>query len=209
MRWLAIAAILVATVAGALLLLRPNEGRAARLLAEASEQQRTSELRFPDAAYAPIRLERGAASSRPAALLEAQDIIESASARSPEDAHWLQLKGRLACLQRKYDDAIAALTSARRLRPQDPSVAADLAAAHFERAQARDDAGDYSRSLDTLTEAIALDARSPLLRFNRAIVYEHLKKPAEAMAEWNEFLRLEPSGGWAGEARSRLAELQK
>jgi len=37
--------------------------------------------------------------------------------------------------------------------------------------------------------------------FNRALVYERMKKPGDASADWERYLELDPDGEWAAEAR--------
>src|SRR5262249_19878466 len=99
---------------------RSRPSYADRLLAEAYTTQRTMELRIPGAGYAPIRVARGAESSRlsrPPALLEAEAIIARGLAAHPDDAAWLQARGRAELIDDDYEAAIKSLEKAHRLSP--------------------------------------------------------------------------------------------
>lgn len=61
---------------------------------------------------------------------------------------------------------------------------------------------DYESALRYLNSAIERDSKNAALHFNRAIVFGYLGRYREANNEWNVFLSLEPTGGWAEEARS-------
>jgi tetratricopeptide (TPR) repeat protein len=206
--WLVAAAAVVVVVSGTMLLMRPAADQVSGLLARDYGEHRTSELRFPGAPYGPIRQERGGNAGRSQSLLEAEVEISQELSRHPADSRWLQLSGRVKLLGWRYDEAIANLSQAKTLAPEDPSIWADLAAAYFERAQVRDDQGDYHRALDLLSGAIERNPSASELRFNRAIILTHLNLMSRAIEEWNEFLRLDPTGAWADEARVRLAEVK-
>lgn len=206
--WLVAAAVVIATGVG-LLTLRPTSiNDVNRLLAQGYGQSRPSELRFPGALHGPIRQERGSASGRPRPIIEAEVAISKQLSRNPADSNWLRLQGRELLFQWRYEEAIASLSRAKTLAPADPAIGGDLAAAYFERAQARGDSADYRAALDLLSASIEREPNVPELRFNRAIVLDHLSLNARAVEEWGEFLKLEPTGGWADEARTRLAESQ-
>jgi len=207
--WAAAAAVIIGAVSGAIVIVRPTPARVNGLLAQAYEQRRWSELRFPDARYAPVRQQRGEAAVPTEAWLEAGDVISKELNRHPDDARWLQASGRAKIIGRMFDGAIADLTKAAAVLPGDASIRADLGAAYFERGQARDDVADFRSSLDFFSQAIERNPRRPALRFNRAVVLEHLSMYGRAESEWDEFLKLEPAGGWADEARARQAQLRK
>ena len=207
--WVVAASIAAVGVAAAWLLMGPTPDSANRLLARAYEMQRTLDLRFPGAAYSPVRLERGGLSARSEPLLEASAMVIRALHRHPADAGWLQARGRLELLEWRYNEAMADLSQAAAIRPNDPTAMADLAGAYFERGQARDDAADYQKALDLLSQAISRDKERPEFHFNRAVTLGSLSRTTEGIREWEEYLRLEPAGGWADEARMRMNELRR
>jgi hypothetical protein len=207
--WLAAAALIILGIAVPVFFGGSRPRQSNLLLAHAYESRRTLEFRFPAAAYSPLRQDKGASSVTSNSFLEASAIISRELARRPGDARWIQSDARAKLIEWRYDDAIAELTRLQSILPGDASVLADLATAYFERAQAADDPADYRISLDLLTKAISLTPANAELHFNRAIVLRHLSMPVEAVREWEAFLGMEGSGGWAKEARSRLAELQQ
>jgi tetratricopeptide (TPR) repeat protein len=208
-RWWPIAAAFAfVAVTGAIFLFRPAADHVDALLAQAYTEARPSELRFPGARFGPVRHERGEAPARSASMMEAEVAISKALSRHPTDARWLQLRGRAALLDWRYDEAIDSLNQVRTLAPDSLAVLADLAAAYFERAQGHDDSADYRVALDLLSTAIERDPKASELRFNRAVVLGSLSLNARAVEEWTTFLQLEPNGAWAVEARMRLASIR-
>jgi len=206
--WLVGAAAILGAISGTLILTRPTSGDANRLLAQAYGERRVTELRFPGARYAPFGQERGKADLQSQALREASAQIAKERSRHPHDGLWLQSSGRAKLIEWRYRDALSELQRAEVLLPGDPSVLADLAAAYFERAQAGDSQADYQVAIDLLSQAIGRDTNNAELHFNRAIVLGYVFQFPQAIQEWEEFLRLEPTGDWASEARSRLAEVK-
>lgn len=207
--WLAAAAAVIVIGSGIALSSRDPAARAKALLADAYTEDRSTEFRLPGAGYGPVRQERGAARPKSQSLREAEAIIAKGAGGASVPAEWLQVEGRAWLLQWRYDDALAVLRRAQAMAPSESSILGDLAMAHFERAQAGDDPVEYRAALDLLSKAIEREPGKSELRFNQAIVYEHLSDRARAIDEWNEFLRLSPTGGWADEARARLAQLQR
>ncbi|HZF11999.1 MAG TPA: CHAT domain-containing protein [Thermoanaerobaculia bacterium] len=92
------------------------------------------------------------------------------------------------------------------MAPSDPEIASDLAAAYLERGDATTP-GDLILALETARTAIDLDKRLPEARFNQALALERLFLTAGARQAWNDFLRLDPSSGWADEASVHLRQL--
>jgi tetratricopeptide (TPR) repeat protein len=219
MRWAgpAAAAALLA-VAGALWIKRsPSLSSTNQLIAKAYTAQRPVELRFPGASYGPLRQERGEIDPRrskmnePPELLEAETQIARGLARLPQDAGWLQAKARADLFEGQYDSAINALHQAQVIRPDDPSLELDLATAYFERAEANlgsaDHDADYTLALKSLDEVLTNNPNDLAALFNRAIVHEQLKKVSEAIADWQRYLRIDPAGEWAQEAKRRMEKL--
>lgn len=206
---LPVAATAAVAIVVAIWIQRPSSLSSANtLLAQSYAEQRPMELRFPGAVYGPLKRERGTRRSRldfPPELLEADRQIARALSRSPNDAGWLQAKARAALLEGNYQTAIDALQQALTVRPNEHSVKLDLATAYFERGETtqnpKDEAADYDRSLQLLNEVVSSEPTNPVALFNRALVYERMKKPGDASADWERYLELDPDGEWAAEAR--------
>jgi hypothetical protein len=203
----------VIVVIGITLFVRAGPWRADRLLAQAFTERRTIAMRFPGAAYSPLRQQRSAeGSEEPRPLIEAELAISS-SPPHESNAKWLEIEGRVAFLRWDFDKAINAFERAQSLSNSDrllqTALMADLGMAYFERGEAETRGVDYSASAEQLSKAIALLPSSSLLRFNRAIAYERLYLYSQAFEDWKDAIRLEPNGGWAEEARSHLAAIEE
>lgn len=183
------------------------------LLAQAYSARRTLELRVPGARFAVMTIERGAEpSDRPLPLLKSEEAIAGHSS-SDINPDWLHAKGRAALLEWRYDEAIPALQAAAdSARPNSPDRAAilvDLASAYFERAQKDNRAIDDSKAVELLGQAIQTNPQMAMAYFNRAIVEKYLFLYETAVRDWEEYLKLDSTGGWADEARRRLADLKR
>jgi tetratricopeptide (TPR) repeat protein len=208
MWWWAAVAGVAAIGFGIAIMRQASSGRAIGLLAQAYADRRPSEFRMPGAPYTPFRQQRGSANADPLALRAAQEIITRALQRSPASPQWLDQQGRAWLLAWRPDDALTVLNQAHDNDGTDTVILEDMAMAYFERAQVGvNGPADYGAALNLLSQAIAKAPGRAELRFNRAIVYEHLSQIGPAIREWDEFLRLERSGGWADEARTHLMRL--
>src|ERR1700723_3478735 len=191
--------------------LRPSDVN--QMLAEAYTEKRVMAPRIPGAKYAPIRVERGAVGStfeQPQALLDANALISRKLKARPDDPIWLEAKARADLLELHYDSAINTLQHALDLQPDSPPLMIDLASAYYQRAQANDDrAIDYGEAIEFLGRALAKTPDDPIALFNRAISEENLHLYEPAIADWQHYLRVDPSGPWAEEARARLDTVQK
>ncbi len=95
-------------------------------------------------------------------------------------------------------------------RPGDAGLWSDLAAAYL--ARAVDDPPtplDFARALDAALHALEIEPQLAEARFNSGLAFERLGLNREAREAWNEFLELESSPGWAGEAEKRLERLSR
>jgi len=184
---------------------------AERLLSAAYTQQRTMELRIPGARYSPMRLERRSGSSpmnRPSTLLEAEALIARMIPEHPNDPNLLKMRARADLLEGNYDSSIETLRRAIEIEPHSPALLADLAAAFFERGEAQDRPSDYGSAVDGFGKVLAITPEDPVVLFNRAIASERIFLYAQAIEDWQHYLRIDPSGKWADEARQRLESLQ-
>ena len=213
-KWAALAAsVAVVTTAMAVWGLRkPDPGVVA---ARAYTAWRTTELRMPGARYAPLaatQLSANSALDRPKLYLESQAVIAQQLEKRPEDPEWLQAKGRAQLLAGEYDSALGTLRRAQDNAAGDSrfarGVAVDLATANFERARALGRPEGIGEAYELLSKVLASDPKDPVALFNRAIVSESMSLFENARQDLEKFLSLEPTGGWADEARRRLEKLK-
>jgi CHAT domain-containing protein/cytochrome c-type biogenesis protein CcmH/NrfG len=177
-----------------------------RLLARAYTNQRTLELRIPEAEYAPLRVQRGPAASfvaRPPALLKAEALIASQLAAHPDDPAWLQAAARANMLEGKYDAAVESLERALELQPRAPELLADLGTAHFQRGQSEDRQEDFGAAYENFSKVLVLQPENTVVLFNRAIVAEHQFLYRQALDDWEHYLKLDARSQWSEEARNR------
>jgi CHAT domain-containing protein len=185
---------------------RNQPATARRLLARAYTAQRTLELRFAGAAYAPLRISRGPAASfaeQSPALLKAQAMIAAQMQSHPADPAWLQAQAQADLLGGAYDAAVESLRRALELEPHSPALLIDLATAYFQRARQQDRKEDFGAAYEYLSQALKFQPDDPVALFNRAIVSEYLFLYQGALDDWEDYLRVDPGSQWAQEARDK------
>jgi CHAT domain-containing protein/tetratricopeptide (TPR) repeat protein len=183
-----------------------------KLLAQAYTERRTLEVRVPGAKYAPLRVERsngGSDVDKPESLLKAEELIGENLRKLPNDPTWLQAKARADLLDGNYDSAIKTLQRALEAQPDSPQLLADLGAAYFVRARSAERPIDYGNAIDSLGKALAKSPDDPVALFNRALACEQMFLYTQAVDDWEHYLRLDPQGEWADEARRRLTALKQ
>ncbi|HXI40386.1 MAG TPA: CHAT domain-containing protein [Bryobacteraceae bacterium] len=208
MRWAyASGAAVLIGVAAWMLFVWQRASSPARLLAAAYSEQRTLEPRIPLASFGPMRLERGGAGgsrmNTPAALSEAEARISRHLHDNPDDPEWLALKARADLLDWNYESAMRSANRALEQQPDSLPAMIDLASAHFERAEKEQRGLDYGTAVELLGKVLSRNPDEAVALFNRAIAYEKLLAYHEALADWEHYLKLDPKGGWAEEARGR------
>ena len=85
----------------------------------------------------------------------------------------------------------------------------DAASAYFQRGDLADRAGDFGKAIELLSRVLAKKPDDPIARFNRALVNERMFLFRQAVADWEYYLRLDPNGAWAIEAKQHLSNLQQ
>ncbi len=204
-----IAAIAIVAWIGVRALYPPS---ADQLLAQAYTERRTFTVRIPGAKYAPVRVERGAGGSsldKPAALLKAEVLISRNLQRNPDDPTWLQARARADLLDGNYDSAVKALRRALDARPESPELLTDIGSAYFLRGGATDRKSDYGDALEALGKALLKDPNNAIALFNHALVSERLFLYSQAVEDWEHYLRIDPQGPWADEARESLQRVKQ
>lgn len=187
---------------------------AQKKLAAAWTECRSTEVRFPGVPYAPGCPQpkiQGGASSEPEykrpALLEADAAI-SRNLKSG-DPRWLQLEGRVLLLRatpKSIEEAESLFKTAQAKGLGDPSLQIDLANAYFARElDAHPDHPNLQQTIDLLNRVVHDQKLSPnetaVALFDLAIAYEKTNAWDIAVQSWEEYLRQDPSGPWADQAR--------
>src|SRR5947207_1925629 len=164
-------------------------------------------MRFPGAAWAPVRVTRGEAGSRfsePAPLLDAEGIIRHKQAADPNNTEWLRAKAEADILDRNPQSAIAGLNQALASRPESEPLMLDLSIAYFQQALNSHDRQNYAKAIDLLTKITRNDPGNREAIFNLALTYTRSEMWDQAAATWEAYLRLDPEGPWAQEAKKNL-----
>lgn len=171
----------------------------------------TVPLRFPGVGYASVTVERSVRTSRlrgPAEVLDAEARVKRGVDAHPDDPQWLQLEGRLELLEGNEDAAIAELERARALRAGDPYILSDLGAAYYQKAGKTDDPQFDAQAFESFSKGLKLKANDPVLLFNLARGAQRIMAPHAEQNAWVAYLRADPGGGWAQEARAELDKVR-
>ncbi len=190
---------------------RETPEKVEKLLAQAYTKQRTIEMRFPSAAWGPMRVTLGPEDSRfskPRELLQAEEIISRNQSAYPNEADWVQLKAQAELLDGPPEVAISTLTEGLRATPESTSLMMDLALAYFQQAQKSHNRQDYVKVIDFLTRIARKEPRNKEALFNLALTYTRAEMWDQAATAWEAYLQLDPDGPWANEAKGDL-ELAK
>ncbi|HEY6767603.1 MAG TPA: CHAT domain-containing tetratricopeptide repeat protein [Candidatus Sulfotelmatobacter sp.] len=185
---------------------------AEQLLAQAYSEHRTLEVRIPGAKYAPVQTQRGTERSdfdKPQSLLKAEDLIGENLRKNPTDPVWLQARARADLLNGNYDSAIKSLERALETESDSSSLLTDLGSAYFVRAKSTDRQIDYGYAINSLGKALVKSPDDPIALFNRALACEQMFLYTQAVDDWEHYLRIDPQGEWAEEARKRLQETKE
>lgn len=128
-------------------------------------------------------------------------------ARAHPTAPALMYLGEAALTAGRIDASVQALEDAAVADPASAAIHADLAAAYLARSTQPGRAIDAARAYEAAARARHLSPHLPSARFNEALALERLHLAGEASRAWNTVAALEPSAGWAAEARRHLEAL--
>ncbi len=181
--------------------------------------RRTTEMRLPSVEYSPYKpfpRELGGNESReldemPPELTSASSAANENLKKEKADPRWLQVQGRAllwASTSGSLERAEKDFEKARSKGLDTPSLEIDLAASYFE----RDTRAEHNlqRSLNLLNEVLSKpklsneDRASAL--YNLALAYEKTQAWDLAVATWEKYLEVDPSSGWANEAKQHLKD---
>jgi CHAT domain-containing protein len=212
--YLATAAALILVGGGSWVLWRANRvhdeyAQAIRPLVEAVGPRRYSDARLTGGfEYGPrVRPRRsaGAASTPEERRLvsAANDIVAAAR---PDDSADLRHARAVAHHLLGEDEEAVRLLEELAKNAGTARVYSDLAAAYL--LDGDTDGRDLAKAADASLRAVDKDATLPEALFNRALALERLGLHRQAAESWLAFLRREPRGDWADEARRHLEGLR-
>lgn len=92
---------------------------------------------------------------------------------------------------------------------EDARLLADLAAAYYELGVAEKRTEAILTAVDAAERAHKLDGGFAAAAFTRALAVEKIHTAAQAKAAWDDYLRIDPSSGWAVEARAHSQALSR
>lgn len=110
--------------------------------------------------------------------------------------------GTLYFHMKQWKEAEAHYRAAIALRPR-------YALAWFNLGNLHDELRDPDRALECYLKAIESDAQFADAHYNAALIYQSRRDTLSAVRHWQQYLKLDPSGYWAGIARRELARLRE
>ena len=85
----------------------------------------------------------------------------------------------------------------------------DLGMVYLARGLADANPSDYESAVEYLSQGLRKDPNNPVGLFNRALALEALFLWDRAEQDWNNYLRIDGSSGWAREAKEHLDLVRK
>jgi len=216
----ALAVIIFAVIQGPALLADFKLHRAQKEVAAAFTDRRTTLMRLPaveHSDYKPFPIELGTEKGRgldevPTSLHDATGAANNNLRAANADPRWWQVQGRALLWEStpgSLEKAEKDFEKARSSGLASPSLEIDLAASYFER-DSRAEPPNLQRTLNLLSDVLnkpnlSNDDQASAL-FNLAIAYEKTQAWDLAVDTWEKYLKVDPSSGWAAEARQHLKE---
>jgi tetratricopeptide (TPR) repeat protein len=180
-----------------------------QMTTKAASNARTVEARMSGGfRWAPFRMLRNADPVQTAPeILEARgaagDVLRQL--KNDDSPQALHAKGVAFLIADRPAEAVRVLKKSAELAPGNARVWSDLAVALYTNAPSDDTAASRA-AFDATEQAIRLNPRLTEAYFNRALILERIPGSKEQIrSAWTDYLRHDPSGGWADEARDRLA----
>jgi tetratricopeptide (TPR) repeat protein len=207
-------------IASALTILyRPNQN-VERLLAASYNIQRLTDLRIAGAQPVPLYSPQRGATSEPlpsVQLLEAKIEVQKHLEKSPSDAYWHQVMGRIALVEHNGDAARSAFELASALNKSNqplPGIELDLADAYYEIGETHNDPIQYAYATNLYGQFID-DSEDPnrkdllsIAYYNRALSWEKQSVYSEALKDYKAALAEEKSAEWRHDIQVRIERLE-
>lgn len=205
-KWLLPAAALILVVFSSVAVYRSiKKPSLDQLLLTAYSDSRPVEMRIAGAEYPKFGAYRGPNDSgeESPSLLEARKQIQTDLARRGNDPTWLAGRARTELLAHKYDAAIQDAQAALAISPELRVARLDLASAYAERG-VKDQPWDTAEAIKILTKLHEEQPEDRVVVFNLALALERAGLLHKAVEQWHTYLTLDPSGGWADEAKRKM-----
>ncbi|PYX66263.1 MAG: hypothetical protein DMG78_29010, partial [Acidobacteria bacterium] len=206
LKWLLPAAALILVAFSSVVVYRSiKKPSLDQLLLTAYSESRPVEMRIAGAEYRKFGVYRGPddSSEDSPALLEARKQIQTDLARRGNDPIWLAGRARTELLAHKFDAAIQDAQAALAISPGLRIARLDLASAYAERG-AKDRPWDTAQAIEILTKFHEEQPQDRVVVFNLALALERAGLLHKAVEQWHAYLVLDPSGGWADEAKRKM-----
>ena len=184
--------------------------KAEKWMAQAYTEQRTFEMRWPGAEwgkFSPDRGPGGSLFSEPEAQQRAAKVIAK-KLTTPEHSEWLRPRAELDLLESHPDQAVSRLAPLEN-QTQSTALLLDLAIAYFQRGEKPDSPADKKHAIAILKRIISTNPNNLEALFNLGIAYTAIGSWADASATWHTYLRLDPTGPWANEAKAKLLRMEE
>jgi tetratricopeptide (TPR) repeat protein len=199
----------VAIAASLLLVVLNRDAPLDPLVSIVGEQRLTMARPSGDFHYGPLRSSlRGSGDTQNLELRAEVARLEERAARTaaPKDLH---AAGVAQFLAGDSSSGISLIERALAASSGDARAQSDLGAAYMTRFIERGDQRDAAAALAAFDKAVALAPSMKEAWFNKALLLEQLKRPADAVAAWTTYLELPDASGWREEAIRRRDAAQR
>lgn len=183
-------------------------------LRSAYQDQRLTEARLTDFNYAPTLRGTDERVNYVQRDLAASLLLREVGKKSPSAAAH-HAAGQYYLASREFGKAVDQFRASLQLDPNDAKTQADLGAALLELGKLQaSDAGQtaiqaFAESLQHLNRALQLNGSLAAALFNRALLYQYMKLPAQAEKDWRSYLAMDHDSAWAGEAKQNLQAVEE
>lgn len=163
-------------------------------------------MRIAGAEWGPVRENRGAensSSSHSDSWREAAKIVRNHI--SSQQSAWKRASAEADMLAGNYDVAAEMLSEALQANPESVPLLLDSAISFFEIGKREDSRQDIDRSITIFNEILKNHPENREALFDLGTAYTEIKAWPQAVTVWRHYLRLDPDGPWAAEAKQELA----
>lgn len=206
----AAACVAVFAVSGMGWLQRTHEDR---LLAEAYNAARPSEMRIPGSLPGDVSSRTrgaGASPSVSAPLLELKLDLQHRFDRQPDNPEVRQRLGRIALLEHNPSEALQDFEIAQAIDPHLHRLSFDLGTAYLERAETSGSQLDNDKAINFFSQYLnAEDPKDPVALFDRALAWQQKGVLAQAIRDLQSALAHEKDSAWRTAIQQRIDALRK
>lgn len=184
-------------------------------LQTAFNKERTIEARLSDFTYAPVANQRGGPTKVDYVQrdLAASHLLNAVSKDPSPEAH--RALGLYYLTGNEFDKAIDQFQAALVLNPNIAKTHNDFGVALMEKGRLASQGPEkgkeielFGKSLEQFNKAVVLDGTLLEAKFNRALLFQHMMLPQQAISAWKEYLQKDANSRWADEARRNLKLLE-